>query len=63
MNTTIIHFWRKVRLKINPKPNFFKWMFVCYKCYNSIELVSLKELMLMKQVHQKSAIFVTISIS
>ena len=37
-------------------------MFVYYKCYISIESTFLKELMLTKQVHQKSAIFVTIGI-
>ena len=38
-------------------------MFVYYKCYISIELTFLKELMLIKQVHQKSVIFVTVGIS
>ena len=38
-------------------------MFVYYKCYISIELTFLKELMLIKQVHQKSVIFVTNGIS
>ena len=33
-----------------------------YKCYIMIELTLLKELMLIQQRHQKSAIFVTISI-
>ena len=37
-------------------------MFVYYKCYISIELTFLKELMLTKQKHQKSVIFVTIGI-
>ena len=41
----------------------FKWMFVYYKCYVSIELTFPKELILIKQVHQKSVIFVTIGIS
>ena len=40
-----------------------KWMFVYYKCYIIIELTFLKELMLIKQVHQMSVTFVTISIS
>ena len=34
-------------------------MFVYYKCYISIEPTFLKETMLIKQVHQKSVIFVT----
>ena len=38
-------------------------MLVYYKCYISVELGLLKELMLIKQVHQKSVIFVTIGIS
>ena len=40
-----------------------KWMFVYYKCYIMIELTFLKELMLIKQVHQMSVTFVTIGIS
>ena len=35
-------------------------MFVYRKCYILIELTFLKELILIKQVHQKSVIFVTI---
>ena len=35
-------------------------MFVYYKCYISIELMFVKEQMFIKQVHQKSVIFVTI---
>ena len=38
-------------------------MFVYYKCCIMIEWTFLKELMLIKQVHQKSVIFVTIGIS
>ena len=38
-------------------------MFVYYKGYISIKLTFLKELMLIKQVHQKNVIFVTIGIS
>ena len=37
-------------------------MFVYYKCYILIRLTFLKELMLIKQVHQKSVISVTIAI-
>ena len=40
-----------------------KWMFAYYKCYNMIELTLPKELMLIKQVHQKGVMFVTIGIS
>ena len=53
MNTTITYFQRKVWIKKNPTRDIFKWMFVYYKCYISIELTLLKELMLIKQVHQK----------
>ena len=38
-------------------------MFVYHNCYISIELTFLKELMLIKQEHQNSMIFVTIGIS
>ena len=37
-------------------------MFVYYKCYVTIELTFLKELMLVKQANQKNATFVTIGI-
>ena len=39
-----------------------KRMLVYHKCCISIELAFLKELMLIKQVHQNSVIFVTIGI-
>ena len=48
---------------MNPIHNIFKWMFVYYKCYISIELRFLKEVILIKQVHQKSVIFAIVSIS
>ena len=38
-------------------------MFVYHKCCISVELMFLNELMLIKQVHQKSVILVTIGIS
>ena len=38
-------------------------MFAYYKCYIMKELTFLKELMLIKQAHQKSAMFVAIDIS
>ena len=37
MNTTIIYFYKKVRIKINLIQNIFKWMFLSYKCYILIE--------------------------
>ena len=40
-----------------------KWMFAFYKCYILIELTFLKELMLIKEVHQKSATFASIGFS
>ena len=43
--------------------DIFKWMFVYYKCYISSELTFLKELMLVKQVHQTSVAFITIGFS
>ena len=60
MNTTILYFEEKVRMKINPIHSIFKWIFVYYKRYISIELMFRKELMLVKQGNQKSAIFLTI---
>ena len=33
-----------------------------YKCWNTIELIFQKKLMLIKQMHKKTAIFVTIGI-
>ena len=56
-------FFNKVCIKINPIHNISKLMFVHYKSYISTELMFLKELMLMKQVHQESVIFFTIGIS
>ena len=63
MVASIIHVFKKVCIKINPIQNVFKWMFVFYKWYISIELTFLNELISIKQVHQKSVIFVTIGIS
>ena len=40
----------------------FKWIFAYYIFYISIELTFLEEFILLKQVHQKSPIFVTIGI-
>ena len=57
--TTVIYFKKKAHMKINLIHNIFKWMFVYHKNYASLELTFLKELMLVKQVHQKSMIFVT----
>ena len=60
---TVIHFQKKVCMIINPIQNKFEWIFLSYKCYISIELMFLKDLMLIKQEHQKSVIFVTTGIS
>ena len=38
-------------------------LWIIYKCYVSIKLMFLNELMLTKQAHQKSVIFGTIGIS
>ena len=61
ITTAIIYLQKKVCIKISPIRNIFKWMFVYYKCYISMELIFLKELMLTKQVHEKSAMFATIA--
>ena len=55
-------FLEKVCIKINPIHNIFKGIFVYYKYYILIELTFLKELMLIRQVHQNSVIFATIGI-
>ena len=47
-------FFKKVSIKTNPIQNIVKWMFLCYKCYISIELTFLKELTLIKQMYRKS---------
>ena len=46
-------FLKKVCIKINWIHNIFKWIFLYYKYYILIELTFLKELMLLKQVHQE----------
>ena len=56
-------FLEKGFYKDKPIQNIFKWMFLYYKCYILIELAFLKRLMLIKQVHKKSVIFVAIGIS
>ena len=58
MNVMIIYFLKKVYIKINQIQNIFKSMIVYCKCFISIELMFLQELML-----TKSVIFVTIGIS
>ena len=58
MNAMIIYFLKKVYIKINQIQNIFKSMIVYCKCFISIELMFLQELML-----TKSVIFVTIGIS
>ena len=47
--------------KSNIENFFHECLYIC-KCFISIELIFLKELMLIKQVQQKSVIFVTIRI-
>ena len=42
--------------------HIIKQIFVYFKCYILIEFIFLKELMLMKQVHQKREIFAAIGI-
>ena len=66
-NKNQIHYYYHIFLEKGsyehkPHTHFFKWMFVYYKCYISIELTFLKELMLIRQANQKSEIFVTIRI-
>ena len=62
INTTILYFRKKVQIKLNPMHSIFKWILVYHKCYILIELKFLKELMVIRQVNQKSPIFVIIGI-
>ena len=39
-----------------------RWLFVYYKCYIMIELTFLKKLILIKQMHQNSVIFLIVSL-
>ena len=55
-------FLLNARIKINQIHNIFKRLFLYYRCYISIELTFLKELMLIRQANQKRAMFVTIGI-
>ena len=55
-------FLEEVLHKVKSDTRYFKTNVVYYKCYIMIALTFLKELMLIKQVHQKSLIFVTIGI-
>ena len=50
INTTMIYFLKKFRIKIN-------------ECFYIINVTFLEELMLIKQVHQSSVFFATIGIS
>ena len=62
INTSVIYFLKSAQININPINSIFKWMFIYCKCYIMIELMFLKELILIKQIHWKNAIFVTIGI-
>ena len=50
-NTTKIYFQKTFWIRINPLRAIFEWTFVYCKCYISIELMFLKEWMLIKQLH------------
>ena len=50
---------KNIHKRINPIHNIFKLIFVYYKCYILIELTFLKELILLRQANQKSAILST----
>ena len=49
--------------KYYPQVTLYECLYKIWKWYVMIELKFLKELMLIKQVHQKSVMFVTIGIS
>ena len=61
--TTTIMFLEKGWYNDKSNTHIFKWMLVYYKYYILIELTFLKEFMSLKQMHQKSVIFVTNGIS
>ena len=63
-NKNCYYYKKLVREMINLIKYILKAIFVYYKCYIMIELTFLKKkMMLIKQVNQKSVIFVTIGIS
>ena len=55
-----------VRPVFDDKGKFYPQVYLdecmSYKCWNTIELIFQKKLMLIKQMHKKTAIFVTIGI-
>ena len=53
--TTIIYSWKNTQI------NYLKTTLICL-CHIIIEMMPLKKLMLIKQVHQKSGIFVTVAL-
>ena len=55
-------FLEKVLYKNKCNTEYFQKTFLYYKCYFSIKLTFLKELMLINKATQKSAMFVTIVI-
>ena len=57
------YYYKKVRININPISNNFRWILVYYKRYVMIDLMFLKELILMKQLDQKSVMFFAMGIS
>ena len=58
VTTSKLRFKKKLRIKINPMNKIS-----CSKCYIWVKLTFLKELMLIKEMHQNSVIFGTIGIS
>ena len=60
MNTIIIYFQKKGLYKDKSNTEYVKMNVCYYKCYTLLELMFLKKLMLIKQVHEKSVIYVTI---
>ena len=58
----MIYSWKDVLINYLKIMIIIKFFFINYKCSIMIELTFLKELMLIRQFHQKSKIFVTIGI-
>ena len=50
---------KNLMIRVLVKSVIFAIFCINYKCYIMIQLTCLKELVLIKQMHQKSAIFIT----
>ena len=58
----MIYSWKDVLINYLKIMIIIKFFFINYKCSIMIELTFLKELMLIRQFHQKTTMFATIGI-